>query len=202
MSKITTLFLDIGGVILTNGFDRHIRQKLLNHFKLENEPFNELHKKYYDLHEQGLISLTEYLEHTIFWKTRNFKLKEVLNFIQEESKPNLEMLSLIQNLKIKYDLKITTVSNEGRDLAEYRIKKFNLIQLIDIFVISSFVGYQKPDPRIYQMALDITQRPLEEILYIDDRDYLVYDAQKLGIKGIVHQSLDTTKKELDLILSH
>lgn len=202
MSKIKTLFLDIGGVLLTNGWDHSIREKTLNHFKIDLSEFTPLHKEYYNLHEQGKISLHTYLEKTIFTKKRSFSEVEFIKFMEEQSKPDLEMLSLMHQIKKEYHLDTASLSNEGRELTEFRIKAFNLNSLFDFFIVSCFVGYQKPDPKIYQLALDISGRSRDEVIYIDDRDYLIEAAKKLGIKGILHTSLQSTKKELELILKN
>jgi len=200
MEKIKTLFLDIGGVLLTNGFDRQIREKALKKFNLDEQKFNPLNKKYYDLHEQGKIDLKTYLKKTIFYKKRSFSEAEFIKFIEEQSKPHPEMLKAMHEIKQKYHLTVAALSNEGKELAKYRIKTFNLNSLFDFFIVSSFVGHQKPDPKIYKMAEDIAGCPLNEIIYVDDRDYLIEAASKLGMRGILHTSLETTKKKLNQLL--
>lgn len=194
--KITTLFLDIGGVLLTNGWDHTVRDAAIKKFHLANQEFDPLHKKYYDLLEQGKITLDEYLNETIFWKERNFSKSDFIQFMNEQSKPYPEMLQFIRELKKKHHLTVVAVSNEGRELAEYRIKAFQLNDIFDITIVSAFVYFQKPDPHIYQMALDISQAKIDEIIYIDDRDYLVEAAAELGFYGIVHTSMESTREEL------
>ncbi len=194
---IKTLFVDIGGVLLTNGWDRGIREKTLNEFHVDKDEFDHLHKQYYNLHEQGKISFDEYLKKVVFWKKRDFSISEFETFIKDQTVPYSEMITLIESIKKAYNLKVVAVSNEGRDLAEYRIKTYDLNKIFDSYIVSSFVYFQKPDPHIYRIALDVTQAPIDEVLYIDDRSYLVEAASKLGIKGIVHTSVETTKKELE-----
>jgi putative hydrolase of the HAD superfamily len=200
MTKINTLFLDIGGVFLTNGWDRSIREKAIRTFQLNKDEFNDLHKEYYDLHEQGKISLSTYLDKVVFWKKQDFSKFEFEEFMKNQAESYPEMIKWISDIKKEYNLKIVTVSNEGRELAEYRIKKFNLTSLIDTFIISSFVYFQKPDPRIYQIAFDVTQSEISKVLYIDDRAHLVEAASKLGIKGIVHKSHEETKKTFEALI--
>lgn len=194
---IKTLFLDIGGVLLTNGWDRGLREKTLNEFYVDKDEFDPLHKQYYNLHEQGKISFDEYLKKTVFWKKRDFTISEFEIFIKNQTKPYSDMIELIDSIKKAHNLKVVAVSNEGRDLAEYRIKEYDLNKIFDSYIISSFVYFQKPDPHIYRLALDVTQSKVHEVLYIDDRSYLIEAASKLGIKGIVHSSFEATKKELE-----
>lgn len=193
---ITTLFLDIGGVLLTNGWDHLARRKAAEQFGLDEEDYQERHAQIYNLHETGKITLDEYLKNTVFWKKRDFTLQQFKDFMWAQSQPHPEMLDLMKQLKEQYSLKIALVSNEGRDLAEYRIKKFHLDAFADSFFVSCFVGFQKPDSHIYQMALDVLQVSPSQVFYIDDRQNLVDAAANLGIAGIVHSSFETTKQRL------
>lgn len=198
--KITTLFLDIGGVILTNGWDRHCREKAAQQFGIDYEEYENKHKEYYNLHETGRLSLEEYLKKSLLWKDRNFSLQQFKDFMYSQSKPIPDMINFLFQIKEEYALRISFVSNEGRELAEYRIKTFNLKKLGDDFFISCFVGYQKPDPHIYQMALDVTQTALNEVLYIDDRPNLIEAAQKIGLQSVENTNFDvTTTKILSLL---
>ncbi len=201
MKKLNTLFVDIGGVIMTNGFDHKIREKAITEFHLDRNEFDPLHKEYYNLHECGVLSLSEYLDKTIFYTKRSFSKTDFENFIKEQTRPYPDMLEYLKEIKKDYNLKVVALSNEGRELAKYRIHKFHLKNLFDTFIVSCFVGFQKPDPRIYQLTLDVTESCKEHVIYIDDRSYLVDAAAKLGIHGIVHTTLESTKNELSKYLS-
>lgn len=199
MHKIDTLFLDIGGVLLTNGWDHNSRKRAAQKFGIDWEDFEERHKKLYPLHETDKITLDDYLLEIIFWKKRSFTLEELKEFIFSESQPYPEMLRLFKDLKKQYRLRIAAISNEGRDLATYRIKKFDLTSFIDDFFISCFVRAQKPDPYIYQVALDVTQVPTDRILYIDDRPNLIEAASNMMVNGFVHTSYERTAQKLRAI---
>lgn len=198
---IDTLFLDVGGVLLTNGWDHVQRKEAADTFHIDWEEFQAKHKEYYDLHETDKLTLDQYLDRVIFWKPRDFTLAQFKDFMYAQSKPYKEMLEWIPKLKKQYNLRIALVSNEGRDLAEYRFKKFNFTSFVDDYFVSCFVYYQKPDPRIYKIALDVTQKPLENTVYIDDRENLIEAAAKLGFQGIAHKSYATTKEKLLALLS-
>jgi len=200
MAKITTLFVDLGGVLLTNGWDRNLRKYTAQEFGIDWTDFEQRHHDFYDLHEIDRINLDEYLKKTVFWKTRNFSLEQIKDFIFAQSKAYPEMINLIKELKNHYHLKIVVISNEGRDLADYRIDTFDLTTFIDAFFVSAYVHFQKPDPHIYQMALDVLQLSQDNVFYIDDRPNLVEAAAVLGIRGIVHTSYVSTKQALLSIL--
>lgn len=196
MKKIDTLFVDIGGVVLTNGWDHKIREKAISAFHLEMDEFDLLHKEYYNLHECGILSLSEYLDKTIFYKKRDFSKNDFENFMKEQSKPYPDMLEYLKEIKKEHNLKVIALSNEGRELAKYRIHTFDLKSLFDAFIVSCFVGFQKPDPRIYQLTLDVTESDKESLIYIDDRSNLVQAAANFKIHGILHTTLESTKNEL------
>ena len=198
--RITTLFLDIGGVILTNGWDHVSRVKAAKQFDLDWSEFEKRHKQYCDIHEKGLISIDEYLEKVVFYIKREFTPTQFKDFMQAQSLPFTDMLNYFAQLKKQKNLRIVFVSNESRFLAEYRTKKYQLNKLADTFIVSCFVGLLKPDPHIYKMALDLTHTFPSEVVYIDDRENLIEDAKSIGFHEIHHTSLETTKQQLDKLL--
>ncbi len=195
-SNITTLFLDIGGVLLTNGWDRKARKKAVEKFNLDEEEINERHHLTFDTYEAGKLNLEEYMHRVVFYEKRNFSPEDFKSFMLSQSQNLPDMIEYISALKKKYELNVTAVSNEGRELTEHRIKTFELHKLFDAFVASSFVHFRKPDVDIYKIALDVSQAEPQNILYLDDRHMFIEVAETLGIKGIHHKSFETTKAEL------
>jgi putative hydrolase of the HAD superfamily len=193
---ISTLFLDIGGVLLSNGWDHTARHQAAEAFQLDYDEIEERHHLSFDTYEEGKYSLDEYLQQVVFNQPRPFSLNDFKSFMLSRSHPFPEMLNLVQSIKGKYDLKTVAVSNEGRELNAYRIQAFHLSQLIDTFVSSCYVHYRKPDPDIYRIALDISQSAPDRVVYIDDRPLFVEVATGLGIHGICHKDYETTRKEL------
>ena len=196
-SPITTLFLDIGGVLLTNGWDRDIRVHASEKFGLDYKEMDERHHLTFDTYEEGKLSLDEYLNRVVFYQDRSFSREEFKAFMYAQSQPFLEMIELMRELKTQYGLQVAAVSNEGRELTIYRVQQFKLGTFIDFFVSSCFVHYRKPDADMYRIALDIAQVNPEQVAYIDDRPMFVEVAQGLGIQGIIHKSYETTRKALD-----
>jgi putative hydrolase of the HAD superfamily len=194
--NITTLFLDIGGVLLTDGWNRKSRAEAVRVFNLNPEEVDERHHLTYDTYESGKISLDIYLERIVFYQKRDFSYHEFKEFMYAQSKPFDNMIALIKALKEKYKLKIAVVSNEGRELTEYRIKKFKLGDFVDFFVSSSFVHFRKPDVDIFKMALDVAQVSPGEIVYIEDRPLFVQVGRSLGLHGIHHEGYDSTIEKL------
>ena len=203
--KITTLFLDIGGVLLSNGWGHESRDLAAAKFNLDSLEIEARHKLTFNTYELGKLTLDEYLNRTVFYKERNFTKDAFREFMFAQSTAYPEMIEMIIALKKKYRLKIAVVSNEGRELNAYRIQKFNLTAFIDFFISSSFVHFSKPDIDIFRVALDIAQVDAKEVLYIEDQPMFISIAESLGIKGIRHTDYRSTCKQLesfDLKINH
>jgi putative hydrolase of the HAD superfamily len=198
-TRITTIFTDVGGVLLTNGWGRSNRKKAVEIFNLDPIETEERHHLTFDTYEVGKLSLDEYLERVVFYEERNFSVNDFRGFMFEQSQPYPEMIGLMNSLKKKYNLKIAVVNNEGRELNDYRIKKFKLDSFIDFFISSSFVHFRKPDADIFKLALDVAQVPVNEIVYIDDRPLFVQVAEGLGVRGIVHTDIESTIEKLKIL---
>jgi putative hydrolase of the HAD superfamily len=193
---ITTLFTDIGGVLLTNGWGRSGRKKAIEFFNLDAVETEERHHLTFDTYEVGKLSLHEYLLRVVFYTQRHFSMDDFRQFMFDQSAPFPEMIELYKTLKKKYGLTVAVINNEGRELNDYRIKKFGLGSFVDFFISSSFVHFRKPDADIFRMAIDMAQVPLDEIVFIDDRPLFVQVAESLGLKGIVHTDYTSTRTKL------
>jgi putative hydrolase of the HAD superfamily len=195
-TPIAALFLDIGGVLLTNGWDHNMRRQAAEAFDLDYEEMNERHHLTFDTYEEGKHSLSTYLQRVVFYRDRAFTPKEFRSFMFAQSQPHSDMIDLVKRLKRRYNLRIAAVSNEGRELTEHRIQKFELRTFIDFFISSCFVHFRKPDEDIYRIALDIAQVPSEQVVYIEDRAMFADVAQSLGIQSIHHVDYSVTRKAL------
>jgi putative hydrolase of the HAD superfamily len=193
---VKTLFLDVGGVLLTDGWQRESRMKAAVKFGLDHNEMEERHHITFDTYEEGKLTLDEYLTRVVFYQKRQFTRAMFRNFIFEQSKPYPDMIQLIGHLKTHYGLKIAVVSNEARELNEYRIRKFKLDRFIDCFISSCYVHIRKPDEDIFRLALDIVQTPAREVLYIENTPMFVNIAEGLGIRSILHADYKTTLAKL------
>jgi putative hydrolase of the HAD superfamily len=193
---ITALFVDVGGVLLTNGWDHQARKRAAKMFGLNLDEMEDRHHLTFDTYEEGKLTLDEYLSRVVFYQKRAFSRAQFRKFMFAQSKPFPEMIELVRLLKSKYGLKIAVVSNEGRELNAHRIQTFKLDSFVDFFISSCFVHFRKPDEDIFRMALDIAQVPASRAVYIDDRPMFVQIAKSLGIHGIHHMDCKSTRAKL------
>ncbi len=194
--KITTLFLDIGGVLLSDGWGHDFRHQAAEKFRLDMLEMEDRHSLMFVTYEEGKITLEEYLDRVVFYKKRDFSFNEFRDFMFSLTIPYPDMIAFIKKLKTQYGLKIVAVSNEARELNAYRIHTFKLNSFIDFFMSSCYVHVRKPDTAIFKMALDTAQASADEIVYIDNVQMFTDIAADMGIKSIRHITWQSTSEAL------
>jgi putative hydrolase of the HAD superfamily len=197
LPKITAIFWDVGGVLLTNAWDRAQRQRALESFGLDEVEFADRHDMLVSSFERGKISLDEYLERTIFYRPRSFTSQQFKDCIYSLSQPDPETLQFAKSLAGSCKYLMGTINNESTDLNLYRIQKFGLRQVFELFLSSCFVGLRKPEEGIYQLALRVTQRPPEECCFIDDRALNLEAAARLGMQVVQKNNAAQLRKDLE-----
>jgi putative hydrolase of the HAD superfamily len=193
---IKFLFIDIGGVLLTDGWGHAFRNLADKEFDLNPEEMETRYNQILDTYELGKITLEEYLRWVVFYEERSFTPAQFQKFMFAQSKPYPKMIELVRRLKAKYGLKIVVVSNEARELNAYRIRKFDLDGFVDSFISSCFVHLRKPDADIFRLALDIAQAKAPQVVYIENTPMFVQIAEGLGIRSILHTDYGSTCAKL------
>lgn len=191
-TPVRCLFVDIGGVLLTNGWDHLARKRAAKHFELRWSEMEERHRLNFEIHEQGKLSFEDYLGRVVFYQKRPFTRSQFRSFMCAQSKPYADMISLIARLKFQHSLKIAVVSNESRELNAHRIASFKLNGFVDFFISSCYVHLRKPDVEIFRLALDVAQIPARETIYIENTPLFVEIAQSLEIRSILHKDYEST----------
>jgi putative hydrolase of the HAD superfamily len=197
MDGISTILWDVGGVLLTNGWDRQQRVAVLDRFGLDHADFERRHAEVDQAWEKDEIGADEYLRHTVFFEPRSFTPEEFLEAMCAESAVLEDSaLGILRQLSASEEYVLATVNNEARAMNEYRLKKFNLLDEFDAFFSSCYLGLRKPDPKIYRIALDVLQRDPERVAFIDDRAENVAAAATLGIHAIRYEGTAPLTGEL------
>ena len=194
---ITTLFVDVGGVLLTDGWDHLARKRAARHFKLNWAEMDQRHRLVFETHEEGKLSFEEYLGWVVFFEKRPFTRNQFREFMFAQSKPYTKMLGLVAQLKAQHGLKVVVISNESREVNAFRIRTFRLDRLVDTFISSCFVGMRKPDVEIFRLALDLAQAMPERSVFIDNTPMFVQVAQRMGIRSILHVDYQSTSTKLN-----
>ncbi|MGC2801188.1 MAG: HAD family phosphatase [Candidatus Acidiferrum sp.] len=196
MAEITTLFWDIGGVILTNGWGRNSRREAATTFNFDYEEFQDRHDLSFPAFDTGHISLNEYLERTLFYRARAFTREEFIAFMFEQSKEFPETRAVLDETARSGKYLIGSINNEPLELNQYRIETFHLRSDFLVFFSSCYVRARKPEETIFRIALEVTQRPPQECVFIDDRALNLELPRRLGMSAIHYQNAEQLRSEL------
>ncbi len=196
MSKISAVFSDVGGVLLTNGLDHLQRARLAKLFELDAKDFDDRHQMVAAAFDAGQLTLGQYLDRTIFYRPRPFGRQEVMDFMYAQSEAFPESIALIARLARARTVFLATLNNESRELNLHRIEKFKLRDYFAAFFSSCYLGVSKPHPEIYRMALDISQQPAEQCVFVDDRAPNLEAAHSLGMHTIQFSNAGQLESDL------
>jgi len=196
VANLTTVFWDIGGVILTNGWDHNSRMDAAKAFELDWEEYRERHDLSFPAFDAGQITLDQYLDRTLFYRPRPFTREEFTAFMFAQSKEYPDARQLLRDLAATGKYFVASINNEPRELNNYRIEAFGLRKELQVFFSSCYLNARKPEEHIFRTALEVSQRPAEECVFIDDRQLNLENPRRLGMHVIHHKSAAGTRAEL------
>lgn len=196
MPEITSLFWDIGGVILTNGWDHNSRMVATQTFGLDWEEFRERHDLSFPAFDAGLIALNQYLDRTLFYRPRSFSREEFTAFMFAQSKEYPETRAVLTDVARTGKYYVASINNEPRELNDYRIEAFGLRREFQAFFSSCYLNHRKPEEAIYKIALEVSQRRPEQSVFIDDRSLNLENPRRLGMHVIQHQNATQLRNDL------
>jgi putative hydrolase of the HAD superfamily len=197
MFPFDVILFDVGGVLLTNGWDTQERALAIERFHLDPAGFEARHQAAYPAWERGTITVRDYLDATLFNEPRSFSQDEFFAFMLAQSKLLPDgALGTLKELAASNKCMLGVLNNEARETNEYRFEKFGLRSYLKVALSSCYLGVRKPDKAIYQTALDILGRPPERVLFIDNRMENVAGALNVGMRAIQFQGEQALRKEL------
>lgn len=188
--QTTAIFWDLGGVLLSNGWDREQRAAAVERFALDADELEDRHREIASSLETGRCTLDEYLRATVFHAPRDFTAVQFREFMLAQSAAFPGNLEVVDDLAAGGRYLLATLNNESRELNEFRIARFGLRRRFTCFFSSSFLGRMKPDPQIYRAALEISQRAPGETVYVDDRAQNLEPARALGMRVLHFQGAE------------
>jgi putative hydrolase of the HAD superfamily len=197
MFPFDVILFDIGGVLLTNGWDHRERAAVVEQFHLDGADFEARHLKAFEPWERGEITLDEYLDAVLFFEPRSFSRDEFFAAIRAQSKRLPDgAVCILEELAASDKCMIGALNNEARETHEFRVATFGLRQYLAFTFTSCYMGLRKPDPKIYNRALGILGKAPERSLFIDDRLENVAGAQSIGMKAIRFTGADALRRDL------
>ncbi|MGA8729644.1 MAG: HAD-IA family hydrolase [Terracidiphilus sp.] len=197
MFPFDVILFDVGGVLLTNGWDHCERAVVLDQFHLDHAAFEVRHTAQNDAWERDLIDLRAYLDATVFYESRNFSHVEFFAAMCAQSRLLPDgALGILKKLAASDKCMVGVLNNEAREPNRYRFDTFGLRGCIGFAFSSCFLGLRKPQPAIYRRALDILGKPAGRILFIDDRAENLVTAASEGMKTILFEGAESLRSDL------
>jgi putative hydrolase of the HAD superfamily len=197
MFPFDVILFDVGGVLLTNGWDHRERAAAMKYFHLDPAAFEARHAVPYDAWERSAITLKSYLDAVVFYEPRHFSQDDFFGFMLNQSKllPN-GALGILEEIAASDKCIVGALNNEARETNQFRFDSFGLRNYFNVALSSCYLGLRKPEPAMYRRALDILGGPAERILFIDDRPENVAGAAGAGMKAIRFEGADSLRREL------
>ncbi len=196
MPDTRTLFFDIGGVLLTNGWDTGARKRAAETFGIDYPEFQTRHEMLKTAFETGRLSLDAYMKKTVFHRERSFSPEEFRQFMFDSSQVLGDTLEWVRTLADSGNYRLFTLNNESRELHENRVSRFGLAPIFRSFLTSCYLGQVKPDEDMYVNALGIAGCSEANAVFIDDRPLNIEPAHTLGLNAVLFQGLDDLRSRL------
>ena len=197
MFPFDVILFDVGGVLLTNGWDHRERAAVVEQFHLDAAAFESHHAKAFDAWERGELTLDEYLDAVVFYEPRSFSREDFFAAMCAQSKTFPDSaLCILEELAASDKCMLGTLNNEARETHEFRVASFGLRRYLEFTFTSCYMGLRKPDPNIYRRTLEIIGKTAERALFIDDRLENVAAAAAVGIKSICFTGADALRRDL------
>ena len=197
--SIKAVFFDLGGVIVRTEFQAP-RQQLADRLGMD---YDDLNKLVFDS-DTGVKASTGEISSADHWAFVVKRLKRPdaeLAAIREEffagDIVDRTLVDYIRSLRGRY--KTGLISNAWSDLRDFIVReKFD--DAFDKMIISAEVGAMKPEPKIYQIALDQFGVKPKEAVFVDDFYINIEGCEKVGIKGIHFKDAESTLQQLKKLL--
>ena len=113
--------------------------------------------------------------------------------LMAHARPDEEMREAVRRFHDQ-GIRTVLVSNSWRE------SDYDMADAFDAMVLSQQAGIRKPDPRIYQVALEKVELPPHRCVFVDDLGGNLKPAEQLGMTTIKHVCAETTISELERVL--
>jgi putative hydrolase of the HAD superfamily len=198
--SIRAVFFDLGGVIVRTEYQTP-RQKLAERLGME---YDDLSRIVFDS-DTGLQASIGAITSEQHWESVMKRLKrsaEEMTAIRDEffasDIVDRQLLDFLRSLRGK--IQTGLISNAWSDLRDYLTRE-KMIDAFDHIIISAEEGVAKPDPKIFQIALEKAGVTPSEVVFVDDFYVNIEGCEKIGMKGIHFKDAPSTLEQLKQLLS-
>ena len=200
--SVRAVFFDLGGVIVRTEYQAP-RQQLAEKFGMDYEDIDKIVFTGGNHSSHARATLGEITEEQHWHNVMRVLKRSASEYerIRDEffagDVIDLNILSFLRSIKPKY--KVGLISNAWSGLRAY-IEREKFADAFDHMIISAEVGVAKPDPKIYQLALDQLQVKANEAVFVDDVLENIEACEKLGMQGIQFKDPESAISQLKALL--
>jgi FMN phosphatase YigB (HAD superfamily) len=179
--KIEAILFDLGKVLIDFNFETGV-QALHARCSISRTQLEEVlwDKNWIRRYERGEISTREFHQYLCEKASLRMDLAEFCRTWGSVFLPGLLVSEdLIATLGRKYPLILVSNTNEAH--IEFVREKYNVLDYFDRQILSYEVGSLKPDPKIFEHAIEASECAPDALFFTDDREENILAAGQFGI---------------------
>jgi len=153
--------------------------------------------------EKGAITEDEFLTSIEQEMGGGVSLRELHQVYFDHLRPNEEMIAFVRSLRVERGLQSALLTNNVREWEpKWRSMLPEIDEIFEVVVDSAFVGMRKPDPRIYELTVELLGGAirLEDCVFIDDIEVNCEAARSLGMAAVQFRSNEQAIAEVQTLL--
>lgn len=151
--------------------------------------------KLQERYESGKIDTVQLYKTFASISPKTFTLDAFSEAIADIFVPNTALWPIIEGIKER-GLKLILISNTCECHYRWIAKRYPIMRLFDYNILSFEVGFMKPDPRIFQKAVEIAGSHPSKCFYTDDIPAFIESARRVGLDGEVYINVLLLKEHL------
>jgi len=198
---IKAIVFDYGGVIEKE--DGDVIQDVATYLKTTREEWQKVYFSVNHLANTGKKTMREVMALVAkAFNATDEQISNIYEMLEERKKTkhiDLELIEIIKDLK-KKDYKIGLISNWSKVLRG-KLADQNIHDLFDEIIISEEVGYQKPQPEIFEITFNKFRIKSDEMIFVDDTKRSLEGAEKIGYVPVLYTNNEILKSDLSNILN-
>lgn len=208
LTMIKAIIFDLDGTLLNRDASIEMfvdcQYDRLN-IELGHIPKDKYIKRFIELDQRGYVwkdkvyqqLAAEFEVKEITWEEL---LQDYLSQFKNHCMPFPNLKKMLEGLKSQ-NLLLGMITNGFGQFQMDNLKSLQIEKYFDVILVSEWEGIKKPDPRIFNKALNILNVQANEAIFVGDHpENDVLAAKKVGMKGIWKKDLHWRNAEADLIV--
>lgn len=192
---IKTILFDYNGIFAPDSGNWNCYRNFTQKTALTDEKLSKIWDKYNSTIFVGEEKLIDFLNEVTKVSGNKLSADKLLNSYLNDITIYEDALNFARQLK-KKGFNLIILSNETKEAADYKVKKYQLKKIFNRLYFSANIGMTKRNPKAFKLVISNENLNPKEILFIDDREHNVAMAKIFGMKGIVYKNLNQLEQEI------